>query len=252
VQPAFSVIIPAYNEAQRLPPFLARVRAYLDERYSSSYEVVVVDDGSRDGMADVLRRLRADWPGLVVIEHPTNRGKGAAVRTGMLAARGERLLFADADGATPIDEEGKLAEAISAGADVAIGSRLVDAGDVTRRRTWTRGLAGRLFARAARRWLGISVRDTQCGFKMFRREAGRTLFSRSQESGYLFDLELLVLADRLGYRVVEVPINWADVPGGHLSLRRELGRTLVGLWRLRRRLIAGGPSPAQRHGDDDS
>jgi len=251
VELPLSLIIPAYNEAQRLPSFLARVRVYLDERYSGSYEVIVVDDGSRDGLADVLGRLRADWPELAAIEHPANRGKGAAVRTGMLAARGKRLLFADADGATPIDEESRLAEAISAGADVAIGSRLVAGPDVTRQRTWTRGLAGRLFARAARRWLRVSVRDSQCGFKMFRGEAGRTLFARSQESGYLFDLELLVLADRLGYRVVEVPINWADVPGGHLSLGRELGRTLVGLWRLRRRLHAGEPSrvPGASNGD---
>ena len=152
---SLSLIIPAYNERERLPPFLARVRAYLDERYSGSHEVIVVDDWSRDGLADVLRPLQADWPELVVIEHPTNRGKGAAVRTGMLAARAQRLLFADADGATPIDEESKLAEAISGGADVAIGSRLVAGGDVTRRRTWTRGLAGRLFARCARRWLRI-------------------------------------------------------------------------------------------------
>jgi len=251
VELSLSLIIPAYNEAHRLPPFLAPVRAYLDERYPGSHEVIVVDDGSRDGLADVLRRLRGDWPELVVIEHPTNRGKGAAVRTGMLAAHGQRLLFADADGATPIDEESKLAEAISGGADVAIGSRLVAGGDVTRRRTWTRGLAGRLFARTARRWLRVSVRDSQCGFKMFRREAGRSLFTQSRESGYLFDLELLVLAAVAGYRVVEVPINWADVPGGHLSLGRELGRTLVGLWRLRRRLIAREPSLAEEHGDGD-
>jgi len=252
VELSLSLIIPAYNEAHRLPPFLARVRTYLDKRYSGSHEVIVVDDGSRDGLADVLGRLRGDWPELVVIEHPTNRGKGAAVRTGMLAAHGERLLFADADGATPIDEESKLAEAISRGADVAIGSRLVAGGDVTRRRTWTRGLAGRLFARTARRWLRVSVLDSQCGFKMFRREAGRSLFTQSRESGYLFDLELLVLAAVAGYRVVEVPINWADVPGGHLSLGRELGRTLVGLWRLRRRLIAREPSLAEGRGDGDS
>ena len=232
---ALSVIIPAYNEARRLPPYLASVRQYLDERYPGRYEVIVVDDGSRDGLSDVLAPP-ADWPELVVMRHPTNQGKGAAVRNGMLASRGQLLLFADADGATPIDQEVKLAEAIQSGADLAVGSRLVAAADVTRRRTWSRGLLGRLFAGFARRWLGISLRDTQCGFKMFRREVGRRLFSSGQESGYLFDLELLVLADRLDYRVAEVPVNWADVPGGHLSLARELGRILLGLWRLRRRL----------------
>jgi dolichyl-phosphate beta-glucosyltransferase len=246
-----SVVIPAYNEARRLPPYLSAVRAYLDGHYPGSYEVIVVDDGSRDGLAGVLAPIAADWPQLAVIEHAANQGKGAAVRTGMLAARGERLLFADADGATPIDEEANLSEAIRSGADVAVGSRLVAARGVRRSRTLTRGLAGRLFAAFARRWLGISVRDTQCGFKMFRREAGRELFSRSSEPGYLFDLELLVLARRLGYRVAEVPVNWADVPGGHLSLARELGRVLPGLWRLRRRLAAGErPCPESRQEGD--
>jgi len=235
-----SLVIPAYNEAQRLPPYMAPVRRHFDERYPGDYEVIVVDDGSRDGLADVLAALSGEWPELTVMRHPVNRGKGAAVRTGMLAARGSRLLFADADGATPIDQEPKLSAAIEAGADLAVGSRLAAAADVTRRRVWMRGLAGRSFARFARWWLGISVRDTQCGFKMFRREAGRKLFSLGRESGYLFDLELLVMADRLGYRVAEVPVNWAEVPGGHLSLTRELPKTLWGLWRLRRRLVGQG------------
>ena len=231
-----SAIIPIYNEAQRLPSYLLSVREYLDSHYPGCYELIVVDDGSEDRLPDDLKRQAADWPELIVKRHPTNRGKGAAVRTGMLAAGGEWLLFADADGATPIDQEAKLADAIHAGADVAIGSRLADGSDVSRQRTWTRGLLGRLFAGFARRWLRIPVRDTQCGFKMFRREVGHELFSSSEETGYLFDLELLALAIRLGYRIEEVPINWTDVAGGHLSPVRELGRILLGLWRLRQRL----------------
>jgi dolichyl-phosphate beta-glucosyltransferase len=232
---SLSVIIPAYNEARRLPPYLASVREYLDARCPGGYEVIVVDDGSGDGLPEVLSAMKAAWPELTVMRHPVNRGKGAAVRTGMLAAAGERLLFADADGATPIDQEAGLSQAVAAGADVAVGSRLLAAPGVTRRRTPLRGLAGRLFAASARWWLRISVRDTQCGFKMFRGEAGRKLFSLSRETGYLFDLELLVLAERLGYRVAEVPVNWSDVPGGHLSLTSELTKIAFGLWRLRRR-----------------
>lgn len=239
-----SLVIPAYNEAQRLPPYLASVRRYLDGRYPGCYEVIVVDDGSRDDLPDVLARSSVDWPELAVMRHPANRGKGAAVRTGMLAARGRRLLFADADGATPIDQEARLCEAVAAGADLAVGSRLVAGADVARRRTRGRALLGRLFAGLARWWLGIAVRDTQCGFKMFRREAGRELFSAAEETGYLFDLEVLVLADRLGYRVVEVPISWADVPGGHLRLSAQLPKTLLGLWRLRRRLSGRADYPA--------
>ncbi|MHC4405090.1 MAG: dolichyl-phosphate beta-glucosyltransferase [Planctomycetota bacterium] len=229
-----SVVIPAFNEAKRLPPYLAQVRRYLGDRYPGGHEVIVVDDGSTDQLSDAL----SDCAGreLILLQHDTNRGKGAAVRTGMLAARGERLLFADADGAAPIDDEVKLAEAIDRGADVAIGSRLAAGAEVARHRSRTRALVGRLFAALARRWLRISVRDTQCGFKMFRREAGRKLFASAREARYLFDLELLMLADRFGYRVAEVPINWCEVPGGNLRLKNELGRTLVGLWRLRRRL----------------
>ena len=246
-----SVIIPAYNEARRLPPYLASVRQHLDRRYEGSYEVIVVDDGSGDGLSDVLAGLAADWPQLVVIEHPANRGKGAAVRTGMLAARGQLLLFADADGATPIDQEERLSRAVRAGADLAVGSRLVAGRDVTRRRTWIRGLAGRTFASFARRLVQTPVRDTQCGFKMFRREVGRKLFSLGRESGYLFDLELLGLADRLGYRVTEVPVTWCDVPGGHLSLTGELGRVLLGLVRLRRRLPESRDRLTEGRGDGD-
>jgi dolichyl-phosphate beta-glucosyltransferase len=236
---ALSLVIPAYNEAQRLPAYLGSIREHFDRCYAGRYEVIVVDVGSRDGLQELLAAATADWPELALMEHSANRGKGAAVRTGVLAAHGELLLFADADGATPINQEGELCNAIRAGADVAVGSRLVPGADVIRRRTWVRKLTGRWFAGFARRWLGISVRDTQCGFKMFRREVGRRLFSCTTESGYLFDLELLMLAERMGYRIAEVPINWSDVPGGHLSISSELGRILTGLWRLKRRPIAG-------------
>jgi len=231
-----SLVIPAYNEALRLPPYLAQVRPCLEGRYADRYEVIVVDDASRDGLAEVVARLAAGWPQLRCIRHPENRGKGAAVRTGMLSAQGELLLFADADGATPIEEEGRLAAAIHAGADLAVGSRLVYDADRRRSRPWLRSVAGRLFAAVARRALRLPVRDTQCGFKMFRGAVGQQLFSLVQEPRYLFDLEVLALAKRLGYRVAEVPINWSEVPGGRFSLIREFPKVLVGLLRLRRRM----------------
>lgn len=233
-----SLVIPAYNEAKRLPPYLESVRGHLDRCYPGAYEVIVVNDGSRDRLADVLKSWAAQWGELIVIEHPGNCGKGAAVRTGVLAARGDRVLFTDADGATPINQEAKLAEAVLAGADVAVGSRLIAASGVTRRRTPLRGLEGRLFARIAQCWLHLPVRDTQCGFKLFRRDAARRLFSLGRETGFLFDLELLGLARLLGLRVVEVPIDWADVPGGHLHPVRRAGAILLAFWRIRRRLAA--------------
>jgi dolichyl-phosphate beta-glucosyltransferase len=200
--------------------------------------VVVVDDGSRDGMAAVLQRSARDWPELRVVTHAENRGKGAAVRTGVLAAAGDLLLFADADGATPIDEHARLAVAIAAGADVAIGSRLLVGDGIRRARSRMRGVTGLLFSVVAKRLLRLPVRDTQCGFKMFRGEVGRRLFCLTSESRYLFDLELLAEAQRLGYRIVEVPINWHEVPGGHLHPLLELPRIMAGLWRLRR--LGGG------------
>lgn len=234
--PAFSLVLPAYNEAGRLPGYLAEVRPYLDARYPSAHEVIVVDDGSRDRLADCLAPLVAGWAAFRLLHHPVNRGKGAAVRTGILAARGELLLFADADGATPIGEERRLAEAIAQGADVAIGSRLAAGPGVRRQRQWFRELTGRAFAWLARRTLRLGVRDTQCGFKMFRREAGQRLFSLSAEPGFLFDLEILALAQRLGYRVAEVAVNWSEKPGGHFHPARQLPRVLAELWRIRRRL----------------
>jgi len=231
-----SVVVPAYNEARRLPPYLALVRRHLEAEYPDRYEVVVVDDGSEDGLADVLAQAGAGWPQFRWIAHPQNQGKGAAVRTGVLAALGRLVLFADADGATPIEEERRLAEAIAHGADVAVGSRLLAGPGVRRTRAWARGLAGRWFAAVARRVLGLSIRDTQCGFKMFRAEAARQLFSLAREPRYLFDLEILALAVRLGYKIVEVPVNWREVPGGHLHLAHELPKVVGDLWRIRRRL----------------
>ncbi len=233
--PVLSLILPALNEARRLPPYLQSVRGYLEQSFRQSYEVIVVDDGSGDETAAVVQGLAAQWPQLRLLRHDKNEGKGSAVRTGVLAARGELLLFADADGAAPIEEHARLAAAIAQGADVAIGSRLLPDPAIRRTRHWYRELLGRLFALAARRLLRISARDTQCGFKMFRAPAARRLFAAIQETRYLFDLELLVLAQRFGLRVVEVPIHWQEVPGGHLHPFRELPRIVAGLWRLRRR-----------------
>ena len=236
----FSLVIPAYNEARRLPPFLSAARDYLPTRYGDAYEVIVVDDGSTDDLAATLESWLADWPQLRVIHHTTNQGKGSAVCTGMLAAQGLVVLFADADGAAPIEEEARLSDELDDGADVAIGSRLVAGADAERTRTWTRRLIGRLFAALATRLLRLPVHDTQCGFKMFRHDVSRCLFERVREPGYLFDLELLTLAHRLGHRIAEVPIRWHDVAGSHLRFSRDFPHLLADLWRLRQRLAKTG------------
>jgi dolichyl-phosphate beta-glucosyltransferase len=233
-----SLVIPAFNEQDRLGPFLANVRAYLDAARPASYEVIVVDDGSHDETSRLVVRTGARWPELRLLRHSGNKGKGQAVRTGVLASAGRRVLFADADGATPIAEEAKLSAALDAGTIVAVGSRCLPAPEVQRSRLWRRAVAGCLFARTARAAIGITIIDTQCGFKMFDGPCGRELFADSQENGYLLDVELLALAARRDYDVVEVAVNWAERPGSKVCLVRDSARMLRDLWRLRRRLRA--------------
>jgi dolichyl-phosphate beta-glucosyltransferase len=173
---------------------------------------------------------------LRLVCHAVNQGKGAAVRTGMLAACGEIRLFADADGATPIAEEGRLRAALAAGADVVVASRFAPAAGVTRQRDRFRGMVGWVFKTFVHGLLPTPVRDTQCGFKMFRHPAAERLFAMSQENGYVFDLELLVLAQQLGYQVAEVGVNWSEIPGSKLHMAQEWRKILAGVWRIRGRL----------------
>jgi len=230
-----SLIIPAYNEAKRLSPYLESIRKYFDElnvREINGYEVIVVDDGSLDHTVELVSHYAEGWPQLRVRVHPTNRGKGAAIRDGILAARGELLLFADADGATPIEEERRLRAVIAKGADLAAGSRLLPG--ARRKRALHRAILGRLFAVFVRAFMPVAVRDTQCGFKMFRRDAGLHLFELCHEDGYLFDLHILAAAAALGYRVDEVAIRWREVPGSKISLFHEASAMAFKLLELRR------------------
>ena len=203
-----------------------------------------MDDGSRDGTGDFVRRAVADWPQLALIQHPINLGKGAAVRTGMLAARGREVLFADADGATPIDQECKLREAIAAGAEVAIGVRGRGiAGGPNADRRWIRGLAGRVFSSIAGAYLSLPVADTQCGFKIFARGVVPPLFGPCREAGYLFDLYVLKAAQRLGYRIAEIPVDWKEIRGSKVCIIRDSWDMFTGLERIRREFARSGNLP---------
>lgn len=232
MQPELSLILPAYNEAMRLPPYLILIRKHFERAFGDQHEVLVVDDGSQDGMAGCVDEMSSAWPQLHLVKMDRNRGKGAALRRGAQAACGKFVLFADADGATPIAEEAKLRQALLQGADVAIGSRMLNSGDIKRSRLRT--LTGGLFARAVSGMMGLPVRDTQCGFKMFRQSVCRCLFGLCRESGYLIDLELLLHAHRMALGITEVGVVWSDVPGSKVHLVRDGLKMLNGLWRLRR------------------
>jgi dolichyl-phosphate beta-glucosyltransferase len=209
VVPQLSVVIPAYNEAKRLGPSLDRVAAYLRER-GLDYEVLVVDDGSTDGTASLVTAHRA--PSVRLVRQPENLGKGAALRRGVLESRGRRVLLCDADLSTPIEDLERLEAHLDDGATLAIGSRGVHDSDVRVRQPLYRELMGKTFNRIIRA-LGVrGLRDTQCGFKLVDGGAARRLFAELRTQGFAFDVELLWLARRRGYRVDEVGVRWIDSP----------------------------------------
>ena len=218
----WSIVIPAYNEAARILPSLRAITAYMRDR-GQPYEILVVDDGSTDATASVVEALLASTPEIRLLRNPRRQGKGAAVRQGMREAVGRLQLFADADGATPIQELAQLEQALTAGADLAIGSRALASrlpGYAIKARLH-RTLLGNLFNRIVRLSGLRGIADTQCGFKLFRRPIAQDLFSVSSIDGYSFDLELLYIARQRGYHIAEIPVNWSDQPGSKVHALRD-------------------------------
>jgi dolichyl-phosphate beta-glucosyltransferase len=204
---AYSIVIPAYNEGTRLGATLEKVLAYVRAQGWNA-EVIVVNDGSRDNTADLVRGFAAQNPILRLVENPGNRGKGYAVRNGMLNARGEIVVFSDADLSSPIEEMPKLLAALAAGADIAIGSRWLRAELQTQRQSLLRQLFGRIFNALNRIILGLQFKDTQCGFKAFTRRAAQTILPLQRIERWGFDPEILFLARKFGFRVEEVAVLW--------------------------------------------
>lgn len=235
---ALSIIVPAYNEAERLPATLHSIRAFLDETGRNA-EVIVVDDGSTDATSAVVRGIASADERLVLIRLPQNRGKGYAVRTGVVNAAGERVLFADADGATPIEELARLETHLDAGAQVAIGSRGIKDESVTVHAKVVRRLAGRLFHQLVSHLTVRGFVDTQCGFKLFTAPVAQELFSRMRMDGFSFDVEVLLMAQRRGYRVDEVPVNWTHQPGSKINVVADGLRMAADLFRIRAYALRG-------------
>ena len=213
-----SIVIPAYNEQARLPATLERVIAYLAGKHFEFAEIVVVDDGSRDGTAKLVENWRADHASIRLVRNPGNRGKGFTVRHGVFESKGEWILTTDADLSAPIEELDKLIAAVEReNAKVAIGSRALDRSLVGVHQSPFREFAGRVFNVLMRLVTGLPFRDTQCGFKLFEAAAAREIFSRQTLEGFSFDVEDLVIAKVLGLEAVEVPVVWNNVEGTKVS-----------------------------------
>jgi len=228
-----SVVIPTYNRASRIAASLETVLSYLAAKPFTA-EIVVVDDGSSDGTADAARAALAGCVLSRVIGRERNLGKGASVREGVLAAAGEVILFCDDDLSTPIDELDKALAALEAGADVVIGSRALPGSDIRVRQRRPREWMGKLFNVLVRLLVLKGYRDTQCGFKAFRRGPAKDIFSRLQVPGFGFDVEVLVLCRERGYRVAEIPVAWCDVRPSRVRMFKGSWGMIKDLRRIRR------------------
>ena len=232
-----SVIIPAYNEELRLPATLERIATYLSS-CGREAEVLVVDDGSKDGTAAVAEYFRIKIPTLRVVSNGVNRGKGYSVRHGMQEARGRIALFTDADLSAPIEEAGKLIDALESN-DVAIGSRAMDRSLITVHESPFREFAGIIFNKIVRIILWLPFVDTQCGFKAFRRERCGIIFEQQKIERFGFDPELLYLARHHGLRAVEIPVRWGHSPATKVSMLRDSLQMFVDVFTIRWNSLMG-------------
>jgi dolichyl-phosphate beta-glucosyltransferase len=230
--PFLSVVIPAYNEEARIGRTLQQMVEYLNGQ-TYSWEMIVVSDGSKDRTEEIVNEFASGKPNVRLISYNPNRGKGNAVRVGMLAAKGDRVLFMDADLATPPEETAKVMQHMDQGADVAIGSRPLKESKLEKHQPLYREAFGRM-SNVIVQAVGVrGIKDTQCGFKLFTHKASRGIFSRLKMAGFSFDMEALMIARDLGYRIDEIPIRWSDQEGSKVVLWRDAPKVLRDLFAMR-------------------
>lgn len=234
-----SIIVPAYNEELRIPPTLERLHAFLAAQ-PLQYEIVVVDDGSSDQTCDVVLKHAESMPNLRLVRQLPNRGKGAAVRRGMLEARGQIRVMCDADGSMPPEQLPRLlAPIIACKAEISIGSRYAEGAKTDKKQPAYRVMWSRLCNKVIQRSLVPGVRDTQCGFKAFTAQAARDLFSVARIDGWAFDLEILALAKRRDYQVAEVGVEWADDGRSRVNPLKDMMKVVREMLVIRKNLRHG-------------
>lgn len=235
-EPTLSIVIPAYNEEIRIVATIGAIASYVSD-LGFDWELIIADDGSKDNTVKTVEEL--GLANLTVLIAKQNGGKGSAVRRGVLAARGKYILFDDADNSTPIEEVNKLLSKLEKeGYDIAVGSRAAQGAEETKKSALRQLLSNGL------RWivkyiLHIGVRDTQCGFKMYTRAAAQKLHRMQTIMGFSFDLEILFLAEKYGYKIAEVPVTWVDAPGSKVDTRKEVQRFLRDLVKIQRNNWSG-------------
>jgi glycosyltransferase involved in cell wall biosynthesis len=235
--PMVSIVIPAFNEAARIGSTISRIQEFLGE-FPFPHELIIVDDGSADDTAKIVEQSRA--PGLRLLHNDANHGKGHAVRQGVLASRGDYVLFTDADLSAPIEELVKLLDvALKENADVVIGSRAVDRSMIAKRQSLLRESGGIVFNLVVRMLLGLRLQDTQCGFKLFKRDRMENIFKKQTIPGFGFDPELLFLAAKSNLKIREVPVRWSHAEGSKIRFLRDGIRMFLDLVRIRWNYLQG-------------
>lgn len=226
-----SIVIPAFNEEARIGESLDKIRRYFSQR-EMSVEVIVVDDGSNDNTLPVSTQRLRGIPHQI-LRNGTNRGKGYSVRRGINVATGDRILFTDADLSTPIDELDRLMRQLDEGCEIAIGSRAVTSSKIEVHQSLFREIMGKIFNRIARFLTFRKIHDSQCGFKVFKKDAAKKIFACQKIDGFCFDAEVLYLAQKMGYRIAEVGVRWINSPQSRVKIVVDSTRMFFDLFRIR-------------------
>ena len=229
---SISIVIPAYNEAERIGPTIETIHDYFRKK-PQSFDIIVINDGSRDNTANIVLDLAKEIRNVILLDIPINQGKGFAARKGMIHAAHDLILLTDADLSTPVDEFEKLVPWMRKGYDIVIGSRGMKESEITLRQPWYRRMMGKAFNLLVRTLIVNDFKDTQCGFKLFRRGAAARIFRASKINGFAFDVEILFIAKKMGYKTKEVPIRWIDSPRSRVNPLRDPVKMLLDLLRVK-------------------